>query len=77
LVNTSFQFGGALVLAIVSAVISANTGADGSPGSVLDGYRAALVVPLIVAAISVGITATGLSRKPAPTPAPQYIGADD
>ena len=31
LVNTSFQFGGALVLAVVTAVNNANTGADGSP----------------------------------------------
>lgn len=77
LVNTSFQFGGALVLAIVSAVISANTGSDGSPGSVLDGYRAALIVPLIVTAASAGAIAIGLLKKPSISPVPQYIGADD
>ena len=31
LLNTSFQFGGALVLAIVTAVNNANAGTDGSP----------------------------------------------
>src|SRR5207237_4682240 len=31
LLNTSFQFGGALVLAVVTAVDNASTGPDGSP----------------------------------------------
>jgi predicted MFS family arabinose efflux permease len=42
LVNTSFQFGGALVLAIVTAVVNANDGSDGSPQSLLDGYHPGL-----------------------------------
>ena len=40
LLNTSFQFGGALVLAIVTAVNNAYTGTDGSPEALLDGFRA-------------------------------------
>jgi EmrB/QacA subfamily drug resistance transporter len=56
LVNTSFQFGGALVLAVVSAVNNAATGPDGSPSSLLDGFHAALVVPLIVALLGVAAT---------------------
>jgi len=47
LVITSFQFGGALVLAVVTAVNDA-VGSDSSPQGVLDGFHAALVVPLIV-----------------------------
>jgi EmrB/QacA subfamily drug resistance transporter len=61
LVNTSFQFGGALVLAIVTAVNNANIGADGSAQSILDGFHAALIVSVIVAAI--GAAAVGLQRR--------------
>ena len=39
LVSTSFQVGGAVVLAVVSAVVSARSG-----GAVLDAYRPALAV---------------------------------
>jgi EmrB/QacA subfamily drug resistance transporter len=61
LVNTSFQFGGALVLAVVTAVNSANAGAGGGPSAVLDGFHAALVVSLIVAVL--GVAATALRRR--------------
>jgi MFS family permease len=44
LLNTSFQFGGALVLAIVTAVNTANMGSGRTPQAVLDGFHAALVV---------------------------------
>jgi MFS family permease len=53
LVNTSFQFGGALTVALVTAVSDAHTAAGESPTAVLDSYRAALVVPLAVAALGV------------------------
>jgi EmrB/QacA subfamily drug resistance transporter len=53
LVNTSFQFGGALVLAIVTAVNNAYTGADGSPQGLLDGFHAAIVVSVIAAVAGV------------------------
>jgi EmrB/QacA subfamily drug resistance transporter len=56
LVNTSFQFGGALVLAIVTAVADAATGPDGSAQSVLDGFHAALYVPLVAAVLGVAAT---------------------
>jgi MFS family permease len=61
LVNTSFQFGGALVLAIVTAVNDANAGADGSPQALLDGFQAAIVVSLIAAIL--GVAATALRRR--------------
>jgi sugar phosphate permease len=51
LLNTSFQFGGALVLAVVTAVIAANTGTDGSNQAVLDGRKAGIIVSLVVAAL--------------------------
>jgi MFS family permease len=63
LVNTSFQFGGALVLAVTTAVNSANVGADGSPQALLDGFQAALVVPVVAAVLGVGATAFGVFSR--------------
>jgi EmrB/QacA subfamily drug resistance transporter len=60
LLNTSFQFGGALFLAIVTAVNNANVGSDGSSQALLDGFHAALVVSVIAAAVGVAIV--GLRR---------------
>ena len=61
LVNTSFQFGGALVLAVATAVNNANVGAGGGPSAVLDGFHAALLVSLGVAVL--GVAATTLRRR--------------
>lgn len=64
LLTTSFQFGAALGLAVVTAVVVAAT-ADTSPQAVLEGYRAGLVVPLAAAALGAVLTATGLRRRAA------------
>jgi MFS family permease len=61
LVNTSFQFGGALVLAVVTAVNSAAAGPDGSPVSILDGFQAAIIVSVVAAAL--GVAATTFRRR--------------
>jgi len=61
LVNTSFQFGGALVLAIVTAVNGAASGDDGSAQALLDGFHAAFVVPLVV--VLLGVAAMALHRR--------------
>jgi MFS family permease len=72
LLNTSFQFGGALVLAVVTAVDNAYTGPDGTPQALLDGFHAAWVVSLVAAALGVGTMALGLraarngQRRPHP-----------
>jgi EmrB/QacA subfamily drug resistance transporter len=71
LVNTSFQFGGALVLAVVTAVNSANAGTDGSPSAVLDGFHAAIVVSLIVALLGAA-TVTLRRRGRAPSAEPGF-----
>ena len=55
LLNTSFQFGGALALAIVTAVIDANVGPVASAQGILDAFHAALLVS--VGAAVLGITA--------------------
>jgi len=61
LINTSFQLGGAFVLAVVTAVASASTGSDASPDAVLDGFHAALYVT--IAAALLGLLAM-LHRRP-------------
>ncbi len=66
LLNTSFQFGGALVLAIVTAVNNAYTGTDGSPEALLDGFRPAIIVSLVVAAAGVAVAAVGFHRGSMP-----------
>jgi nitrate/nitrite transporter NarK len=62
LVQTSFQVGGAIVLAVITAIVS--TQATGSPSQVVDGYRTALEVVLGVAAVGLVIVATGLIARP-------------
>ncbi|MFE4173075.1 MFS transporter [Streptomyces sp. NPDC056909] len=62
LLYTSFQFGAALGLSSVAAVNIAAT--DGSsPAARLDGYQAALVVPLVAAVIATLISAFGLRTR--------------
>jgi len=61
LLNTSFQFGGALVLAVVTAVNNANVGSGGSPQALLDGFHAALIVSVIAAVL--GVAAIGLKWR--------------
>jgi EmrB/QacA subfamily drug resistance transporter len=65
LVNTSFQFGGALVLAVVTAVNDASTGPSGSPAGVLDGFHAAAIVSLTAAVLGVGAMVLRRRRAPA------------
>jgi EmrB/QacA subfamily drug resistance transporter len=61
LVNTSFQIGGALVLAVATAVVSANTGAGESPQAILDGFQAGIVVSVLAAGL--GVLVTGLHLR--------------
>ncbi|MGW4893221.1 MFS transporter [Kitasatospora sp. NPDC004240] len=68
LLNTSFQFGAALGLSVVTAVNLAVTDASGAvlAGEAgLDGFRAALVVPVVAVALGAVVTATGLRRRTA------------
>jgi predicted MFS family arabinose efflux permease len=59
LFNTAFQFGAALGLAVVAAVVVGATGAGGSPDDLLDGYRAGLLVPVAGAALALAVTIGG------------------
>jgi predicted MFS family arabinose efflux permease len=71
LVNSSFQFGGALVIAISTAVYDASGGAEGTRQALLDGFQAATLVSVVVALL--GVAAVTLRRclaAPCPEPAP-------
>ncbi|MGW2547354.1 MFS transporter [Kitasatospora sp. NPDC001574] len=63
LLNTSFQFGAALGLSVVTTVNLAATGTDGTAQAGLDGFRAALVVPVAAVVLGALVTATGLRRR--------------
>jgi len=63
ILTMSFQFGAALGLAVVTAVMVAVTGSDASPAAQLEGFHAALVVPLVAAILGVIITAFGFGRR--------------
>jgi hypothetical protein len=63
LLNTSFQFGGALSLAVVAAVVNANTGAGGTPQALLDGFKPALLVPVVVGLLGVLVMSTSLRTR--------------
>ena len=66
LVNTSFQFGGALVLAVVTAVANAAAGPGGSAEAVMEGFRPALVVVLIAAVLGVVAVGSGIRWRRVP-----------
>jgi EmrB/QacA subfamily drug resistance transporter len=60
LVQTSFQVGGAIGLAVVSAIITGHAGGSTDPGVILDAYRTALVVVTGVAIAGLAIALSGL-----------------
>jgi MFS family permease len=65
LFQTSFQVGGAVVLAIVTAVVDASgTGALRSAPAVLAAYRPALILITGVAAVGALVAMSGLRRQP-------------
>jgi EmrB/QacA subfamily drug resistance transporter len=72
LVNTSFQFGGALVLAVATAVNNAANAAGDSPQALLDGFQAAVVVSVIASGL--GVAATALRSRPGLAPVAEPAG---
>jgi EmrB/QacA subfamily drug resistance transporter len=67
LVYTSFQLGGAVGLAIATAVIEAGTSGSGAaPGSaqaLLDGFQPGILVSIAIAALGAGVTLIPLLRR--------------
>ncbi|MBW5424247.1 MFS transporter [Streptomyces sp. BG9H] len=67
LLNTSIQVGGAIFLAIVTAVVTASSHADdSSPQAVLDSFRPGLIVVTVIAVAGLLITLTGLRTRRTP-----------
>jgi len=58
LLNTSIEFGGALGLAVVTAVINADVGSAGTPQATLNAFHAAIFVPVGLAALGAVATIT-------------------
>jgi MFS family permease len=72
LFQTSFQVGGALVLAVVTAVVDAGTGGHlGTPAATLAAYRPALFLIAGVAVAGALVAFSGLRRGPAAVPVAQ------
>jgi MFS family permease len=67
LVNTSFQVGGALTLAVVSAIITsgtdASTAAAGSADALLDGYVPGLTFIAAASGVGLAVAVSGLIRR--------------
>lgn len=63
IVTTSFQFGSALGLALVTMVLAAAVGASVDPVEMLNGYRTALLVPVVGSLIGIAVALTGARRK--------------
>ena len=63
LFNTAFQFGSALGLAVVAAVVVAATGDPSEPDALLDGYRAGLLVPVVGVALAIAVTLPGVFNR--------------
>ena len=54
------------MLAIVTAVVNANTGGGGTPQAVLDGFHPGLIVPLGAAVFGIFAVGSGLLFRTAP-----------
>lgn len=63
LLNTSVQVGGAIFLAVVTAVVTAGAPEGASPREVLDSFRPGLVVITAVALVGLLVTLTGLRTR--------------
>lgn len=81
LVNTSLQVGGALGLAISTAVISANSGGATQGAALLDGFQPAIAVVTAIAALGLITALTGVRllrpRRPELAIATADAGAED
>ncbi|GHH77371.1 MFS transporter [Kitasatospora indigofera] len=76
LVNSAFQIGGAIVLAVVTAVITAGSGGGESAQAQLDGYRPALWLVTAVALAGFAVAAAGVladrRKRSIPVPVADY-----
>ena len=61
--QTSFQVGGAIGLAVVSAIVTSQAGGSTDAGVVLDAYRTALIVVTGIAVAGFAVALSGLLRS--------------
>jgi predicted MFS family arabinose efflux permease len=61
LLNTSFQVGGAVGLAIVAAIVSGSTGASADAATMLDGFRSAIAATAVVAMLGLVVAASAFA----------------
>jgi predicted MFS family arabinose efflux permease len=73
LINSSFQFGAALGLSVVTAVDVAALGAATGPEAGLDALRTALLVPVAATLLATVVAATGLRRTRATERVPAEV----
>ena len=68
------------MLAVATAVNSANAGTDGSQHALLDGFQAAVVVSVIAAVLGAVVTAVRFRSQPAAAPVatlePEVVDAE-
>ncbi|MGP4001076.1 MFS transporter [Streptomyces sp. 8N706] len=64
LLNSSIQIGGAIFLAVITAVVTSDGAGGGSPQQVLDSFRPGLVVVTVIALAGLLITLGGLRSRP-------------
>jgi predicted MFS family arabinose efflux permease len=62
LVQTSFQIGGAIGLAITSAIVTSQAGLSTNPAVLVDAYETALAVTLGIAALGLVVALSGVVR---------------
>ncbi|RSM43594.1 MFS transporter [Amycolatopsis balhimycina DSM 5908] len=70
LLNTSLQVGGAIGLAVVTAVLTANGGREASPAALLTGLTPALSVVTGIAVLGLLVAASGLVARKRTAPVP-------
>ena len=60
LVQSSFQIGGAIGLAVVSAIVTSKAGTSTDPGVLLDAYQTAIAVTVGIAALGLAVALSGV-----------------
>jgi MFS family permease len=63
LVQTSFQVGGAIALAVVTAIVTAQAGTSSDPSVLLGAYRSALAVTVGIAVVGLVVALAGTARQ--------------
>jgi MFS family permease len=59
LLNTSFQVGGAVVLAVITAIVTSKAGGSTNPAVIIDAYKPAIAVVAALAAVAFLVSLTG------------------